>query len=54
MYSPPLQSDINLKTGQIVDDYILPRSLYSTLLLHGPAYRVVTTELQDQGILLHL
>jgi hypothetical protein len=31
----PPKSDVNLKTGQIVYDNILPWSLYSTLLLYG-------------------
>jgi hypothetical protein len=31
----PPKSDVNLKTGQSVDDNILPWSLYSTLLLYG-------------------
>jgi hypothetical protein len=36
--SPPPKSDVNLKTGQIVDDTILPWSLYSTLLLYGAVF----------------
>jgi hypothetical protein len=37
----PPKSDVNLKTGQSVDDNILPWSLYSTLLLYEGIWQAV-------------
>jgi hypothetical protein len=38
---PPPRSDVNLKTGQDVEDDILPCSLQSTLFLHESGHAVM-------------